>query len=155
MTNAPERIWIDDARTYSATFFSAGIPYVRADLFDAMTAERDAALAGAPDATAALIAAAYEVAASEAEEHEHFAKGFECVGSCIRALTPANAVAAQAARDRRMRAEGMREALGVLSGINGWTGLAHQSNMDFGPNTISQARAAIRALADKTEKGEV
>lgn len=77
-----------------------------------LTAERDAALAGAPDATAALIAAAYEVAASEAEEHEHFAKGFECVGSCIRALTPANAVAAQAARDRRMRAEGMRLARG-------------------------------------------
>lgn len=75
-----------------------------------LTAERDAALAGAPDATAALIAAAYEVAASEAEEHEHFAKGFECVGSCIRALTPANAVAAQAARDRRMRAEGAKAA---------------------------------------------
>ena len=42
MTNAPERIWIDDARTYSATFFSAGIPYVRADLFDALTAENAA-----------------------------------------------------------------------------------------------------------------
>ena len=93
MTNAPERIWIDDARTYSATFFSAGIPYVRADLFDAMTAERDAALA--------LVAAAYEAAARLFDEAE---------GEDIRALTPADAIAAQAARDERMRAEGAREA---------------------------------------------
>lgn len=44
---APERIWIDDKRTYSGTPFSAGVQYVRSDLFDAMAAERDAALAGA------------------------------------------------------------------------------------------------------------
>lgn len=48
---APERIWIDAERTYSATSFSAGIKYIRADLHDAevqrLTAERDAALAGA------------------------------------------------------------------------------------------------------------
>ena len=48
---APERIWIDAERTYSATSFSAGIKYIRADLHDAevqrLTAERDTALAGA------------------------------------------------------------------------------------------------------------
>lgn len=115
MTNAPERIWIDDARTYSATFFSAGIPYVRADLFDAMTAERDDALA--------LVAAAYEAAASEvapllssalvSKESAHTesfanamgerADGLELSIRRIRALTPADALAAQAARDERMR----------------------------------------------------
>ena len=44
---APERIWIDAERTYSATSFSAGIKYIRADLHDAevqrLTRERDAA----------------------------------------------------------------------------------------------------------------
>lgn len=43
---APERIWIDAERTYSATSFSAGIKYIRADLHDAevrrLTAERAA-----------------------------------------------------------------------------------------------------------------
>jgi len=111
MTNAPERIWIDAERTYSATSFSAGIPYVRADLFDALTAERDAALA--------LVAAAYEVAARKATgflvgkpengvplrnpmAHE--------IAKAIRALAPADALAAQAARDERMRAEGAKAA---------------------------------------------
>lgn len=51
---APERIWIDDARTYSATFFSAGIPYVRADLFDALTAENAALKARMAELEAAL-----------------------------------------------------------------------------------------------------
>lgn len=60
---APERIWIDDKRTYSGTPFSAGVQYVRADLFDAMTAERDAALA--------LVAAAQADNAATIETDSH------------------------------------------------------------------------------------
>lgn len=87
-----------------------------------LTAERDAALA--------LVAAAYEAAASEvapllssalvskASAHtESFANamgeradGLELSIRRIRALTPADALAVQAARDERMRAEGMATA---------------------------------------------
>ena len=112
MTNAPERIWIDDARTYSATFFSAGIPYVRADLFDAMTAERDDALA--------LVAAAYEAAIDEVVERlfvpftaqaRYVAKHkFAMIHDLTATYASADAIAAQSARDERMRAEGAAKA---------------------------------------------
>lgn len=152
MTNAPERIWIDAERTYSATSFSAGIPYVRADLFDALTAERDAALA--------LVAAAYEVAARKATgflvgkpengvplrnpmAHE--------IAKAIRALAPADALAAQAARDaldrrdRQMRAEGMREAAVVAGAF-----ASFNMGAALWPGEIAMR---IFDLADKTEKG--
>lgn len=44
---APERIWIDAERTYSATSFSAGIKYIRADLHDAEVQRLRAELAEA------------------------------------------------------------------------------------------------------------
>lgn len=54
----------------------------------------------------ALLAMAFEAAAQEADEHRHFAKGIECCGDCIRALTPADAQAALAARIDAAREEG-------------------------------------------------
>jgi len=69
----------------------------------------------------------------------------------INNLTPADAIAAQSARDERMRAEGLRGALEALSGITGWTGLPHRSNIDYGPNTILKARAAIAALQEHSD----
>lgn len=101
---APERIWIDEVRTYSGTPYSAGIPYVRADLHDAeiarLTAERDAALA--------LVAEAYESAANVALHGKQARR--ESIAFDIAELTPADAIAAQAARDERMRSEGAKEA---------------------------------------------
>lgn len=58
------------------------------------------------------------------------------------ALTPADALAAQAARDRKMRAEGMREAANV------------KYDLRYGKDWLGMS-VAILTLADKTEKGEV
>jgi len=63
----------------------------------------------------ALLAMAYEVAAQEADEHRHFAKGIECCGDCIRTLTPADAQAALEARINAAKEEG-REA-GLREGV--------------------------------------
>ncbi len=59
-----------------------------------------------------------------------------------RATRPWCATAAQAARDRKMRAEGMREAANV------------KYDPRYGKNWIGMS-IAILTLADKTEKGEV
>lgn len=76
------------------------------DLFDAMTAERDDALA--------LVAAAYEAAVGACVPHgDDDGLDRQCKAECadaICALTPADALAAQARRDERMRAEGMATA---------------------------------------------
>lgn len=102
---APERIWIVTDDRFGRWWWADdgvvdSIKYVRADLFDAVTQERDAALA--------LVAAAYEAASDYA-----WSACIMCGDTdarAIRALTPADALAAQAARDERMRAEGAREA---------------------------------------------
>lgn len=162
MTNAPERIWIDDARTYSATFFSAGIPYVRADLFDALTAERDAALA--------LVAAAYEAAEEKAEEYatkDFIDNGAAATYSAteaaeaIRTLTPADTLAAQAARDERMRAEGAREAEARIARLA--AALKHldraateviRYGAQTGPQWTSITAASLKARAALRENGD-
>jgi predicted metal-binding protein len=41
----------------------------------------------------ALVRAALEAAAEEAEEHKLFAKGLECLPGCIRAIDPSAIVA--------------------------------------------------------------
>lgn len=84
-----------------------------------LTAERDAALA--------LTAAAYEAAAQVAadwgngfaQKNNHYGAAATRVAAIIRRMLPADALAAQAARDERMRAEGRAEAeaRGRLRGI--------------------------------------
>lgn len=70
---------------------------------------RDPAVLAALPEVQALIAAAYEVAA------ERMDAGFSYnAGNAIRALTPADATAALAARDAAMRARGMREAAEMI-----------------------------------------
>ena len=111
---APERIWIDAERTYSATSFSAGIKYIRADLHDAEVQRLT-------DALSALIAAAYEAAAQKvhwlwnADGTPIERRVAVETQTAIRALTPADARAALDRRDRRMRAKGMREAAEVCT----------------------------------------
>lgn len=77
-----------------------------ADEIERLTAERDAALA--------LVAAAYEAAVGACVPHgDDDGLDRQCKAECadaICALTPADALAAQAARDERMRAEGARAA---------------------------------------------
>lgn len=115
---ALERIWAEAPGVLDDMGFwqpnqSAGLEaYVRVDLFDAMTAERDAALA--------LVAAAYEAAADRCEscailfpdDDREGVQGATWIEASrvIRHLTPADALTAQAARDHKMRAEGMRDA---------------------------------------------
>ena len=70
---------------------------------------RDPAVLAALPEVQALIAAAYEVAAKRMDA------GFSYnAGNAIRALTPADATAALAARDAAMIARGMREAATLL-----------------------------------------
>ena len=73
----------------------------------------------AEDVAQAMVAAAYEAAAQTAFDHTPTKHGgaplvVHVTGATIereiRALTPADALAAQAARDERMRAEGMATA---------------------------------------------
>jgi len=87
---------------------------------------RDPAVLAARPEVQALIAAAYEVAAKLAVPEERgshvdqteFAAGCRHTGwrlnAAIRALTPADAAEALAARDRAMMAKGMREAATLL-----------------------------------------
>lgn len=70
-----------------------------------LTAERDAALT--------LVASAYEAASDYAWSACKMCGDTDA--RAIRALTPADALAAQAARDERMRAEGARAALTELN----------------------------------------
>lgn len=104
MTDAPKRFYVHDSQLFEVGVFvphSNDVEVVRADLFDSMTAERDAALA--------LVAAAYEAAAEFVRENLVHGS-FETVVKSLRSLTPADAIAAQAVRDARMRAEGAAKA---------------------------------------------
>lgn len=110
---APEKILRDweaqardmDARNPMRSQILEEASIIRSDIA-LLTAERDAALA--------LVAAAYEAAAAEADGWFYDPqedKVTDCrLQDMIRALTPANALAAQAARDERMRAEGAAKA---------------------------------------------
>lgn len=182
MTDEPERIWAFHAGPMVGYF--VGKPehgtnvaeYVRVDLFDAMTAERDhwkaiyeaerddellniarqsgwqdgleerrkleaevARLTQERDDALSLTAAAYETAAQKV----HWLWNVDGTPierrvavetqTAIRALTPADALAAQAARDERMRKEGAKEA-----GIN-----------DYFGSLVGRARTAAAKAAIK------
>lgn len=124
-----------------------------------LTAERDAALA--------LVAAAYEAAASEvapllssalvskASAHtESFANamgeradGLELSIRRIRALTPADALAAQAARDERMQKEGAREAEARNARlVEALQEIANPHHMMIEPDMVNIARATLKGL---------
>ena len=109
----PDRIWIDrhGGNWSPVDGGTQDVEYIRRD---------PAVLAALPEAQA-LIAAAYEVAAKTADECRRSActagMGMEPVLAAIRAMTPADATAALAARDAAMRAEGLREAAEVAFGV--------------------------------------
>lgn len=107
-----------------------------------------AVLAAIPEAQA-LIAAAYEAAASVLDDECDLARialpqavpVLRADARDIRALTPADATAALAARDAAMQAKGMREAAGIawaLEDGDRWTRAAAQN--------------AILARADQIER---
>ena len=102
----PDRIWIDrhGGNWSPVDGGTQDVEYIRRD---------PAVLAALPEVQA-LIAAAYEVAAKVVDTCN--AEGpYQAIGAAgrIRALTPAEATAALAARDAAMIARGLREAAGI------------------------------------------
>ena len=119
------------------------------------------------NAALAQVAGAFEAAADLLDAYSEYDQQYCCNGhmcGCrgetvhqmmqhfIRALTPADAKTTLDRLLRQARAEGMREAAKLIP--SGWTGEAHVSNMDFGPNVAANARAAILAAADREERGD-
>lgn len=109
MSDMPERIWVNQKNLPwvdpwpEQQITDTDVEYIRLDVAQAM------------------VAAAYEAAAKYASGYaQGFAdpwvvKHFGLVSGDIRALTPADAQAALDRRDRKMRAEGMREAADVCT----------------------------------------
>jgi hypothetical protein len=104
-SEAPERIWAQDADPKECDYIGGGwwddaldgtqcphtIEYIRADH------------------ALALVAEAYEGAA------EIYEVTFDSLARLIRALTPADALAAREARDRKVREEALREAAATIT----------------------------------------
>ena len=99
---------------------------------------RDPAVLAALPEVQAMVAAAYEVAASVLDDECDLARialpqavpVLRADARAIRALTPADSTAALAARDRAMMAKGMREAAAMawaLEDGDRWTRAAAQS----------------------------
>lgn len=108
--------------------------------------ERDAALA--------QVATAYEAGAAAADQFDGYSIPAAFwpheIARAIRTLTPTDATAALDRLLRQARAEGMRKAADLIP--SGWTGEAHVTNMDFGPNVAAKARSAILAAARQEEQ---
>ena len=126
----PDRIWIDrhGGNWSPVDGGTQDVEYIRRD---------PAVLAALPEVQA-LIAAAYEAAASVLDDECDLARialpqavpVLRADARDIRALTPADATAALAARDAAMQAKGMREAAGIawaLEDGDRWTRAAAQN----------------------------
>lgn len=102
----PDRIWIDrhGGNWSPVDGGTQDVEYIRRD---------PAVLAALPEVQA-MVAAAYEVAAYAVTEAGRAWLGASGARAAIRALTPADATAALAARDAAMIARGMREAATLL-----------------------------------------
>lgn len=115
MSDMPERIWVNQKNLPwvdpwpEQQITDTDVEYIRLDVAQAM------------------VAAAYEAAAQVAadwgdgfaQKNNHYGTAATRVAAIIRRMLPADALAAQAARDERMRAEGRAEAeaRGRLRGI--------------------------------------
>jgi len=115
-----------------------GVNLHKADLRDVEYVRRDPAVIAALPETQAMVADALERAAAKCDEHARHEVGREAAmlkahADYIRALIPADHAAALAARDERMRAEGIERAA------------KYMQRYSHPHMTVAEIAAAIRA----------
>lgn len=147
-----DKYWNEGEEVANSSLISAAPDLAREVL--ALRSERDVAFAAGFEAAreAAARLAAPDERSSYIDQME-FAAGDRQNGwrihNKIRTLTPPDASEALAARDRKMRAEGMRMAAAIADDV--WEGYCVSTDEKF---AIQECEARILAAADKEENAD-